>query len=229
MRIRAGCALLLVLVLAPWLSAQQQMKPAALSPDKIDVDDLLADTQQTVKGKGYTGMVWWVPVEFWQASSPDTKAEDLAALRDYTMVLAVIGKVGAFGAVSFASAADLRSATVLRAADGTEYPPVQKASPGAEMLATVIKPMLKNLLGTMGESVEVLYFPAKTKAGKPIADPAANGAFSVVLRNFGDEKERLFEWKTPLNSVVPPRYCPTGKERVQANWKYCPWHGTKLD
>jgi hypothetical protein len=64
---------------------------------------------------------------------------------------------------------------------------------------------------------------------KPIADPLSPGGFSLVLSKLIAGKDKVFEWKLPLTSLSPPKYCPAGKERVQANWKYCPWHRVKLD
>ena len=75
----------------------------------------------------------------------------------------------------------------------------------------------------------MLFFPATNKMAKPVADPLAPGSFSIVVAKLLDGKDKTYEWKLPLTALSPPKYCPVGKERVQANWMYCPWHGVKLD
>jgi hypothetical protein len=79
------------------------------------------------------------------------------------------------------------------------------------------------------QNMQIYFFPGTDKMTKPIADPLAPGSFSVVMTNILGTKESVYEWKLPLTSWSPPRYCPVGKERVEASWKYCPWHGVKLD
>lgn len=74
-----------------------------------------------------------------------------------------------------------------------------------------------------------LFFPAVNKMLQPIADPLKAGSFSLLLSKLADGKDKVFESKRPLTSLSPSKYCPVGKERVQANWKYCPWHGVRLD
>ena len=81
----------------------------------------------------------------------------------------------------------------------------------------------------MGQNIQLLFFPATNKMAKPIADPLADGSFSIFISNVLGGKQATFEWKLPLTNLSLPKYCPLGKERVQANWKYCPWHGVSLD
>jgi hypothetical protein len=81
----------------------------------------------------------------------------------------------------------------------------------------------------MGQNIQFLFFSGTNKMAKPIAYPLSSGSFSVVLSKIIEGKDDVFEWKLPLTTLSPPKFCPVGKERVQANWKYCPWHGVKLD
>jgi hypothetical protein len=81
----------------------------------------------------------------------------------------------------------------------------------------------------MGQNCVILFFPGATKMAEPIADPFVPGKFSVTITKLIGGKDRVLEWRLPLTSLSPPKYCPVGKERVQADWKYCPWHGVKLD
>ncbi len=39
---------------------------AAQKPEAADPSDMLPETQMPIRGKDYAGMVWWIPVEFWE-------------------------------------------------------------------------------------------------------------------------------------------------------------------
>jgi hypothetical protein len=199
------------------------------------VDDLLPETQRGIHGAHYTGLVWWIPPEFWEISmaengaTPAQIAEFTKPLRDYTLVAVVVGKVGALGSIDFTPADALRSSIVLRDAHGTEYPQVTTVSDAAAMLPKILKPVFSNIAGKMGDNIEVLYFPAKSKSGALLADASSHGEFSIVLRNLTGSGDSVYLWRLPLSSVQPAKYCPVGKERVEANWNYCPWHGVPLN
>ncbi len=207
----------------------------APAQQQVDVDDLLQECQQVIRGQKYVGLVWWIPVEFWEAgaaqnpSSGAQTAEQFKPLREYTLVAVVVGKVGGFGSISFAPSADVRANTLLRDATGAEYRPLESVSAEAQMLAQVVRPIFSGAVGRMGENIELLYFPAKNKEGQPLADPRQRMKFSIVLRQIAGPSEVVFEWQLPLTALSAPKFCPVGNERVKANWRYCPWHGAPLD
>ena|SRR5271166_261026 len=206
----------------------------ATSDQNVDFSAFVKETQQTPSEAGYAGLVWWIPTEYWEialerSGMPAEQAKQrYAPLRKYTVVAVALGKIG-IGNINWVSEPEIRDNTVLRDADGNTYSPAQKLSGDAEGLVAVLKPVFGNILGTMGQNIQLLFFPASNKMAKPIADPTAAGSFSVVVSKLVDGKDKVFEWKLPLTALSPPRYCPVGKERMQANWKYCPWHGVKLD
>ncbi len=208
---------------------------AAQTTEETDPSELLPETQNSIHTKGYAGMVWWIPVEFWeraflqQGVTADRAAEQLKPLRDYVMVAVVVGKIGTFGAINFAPADQVRAKTVLRGANGVSYAPVTRVSSDAESLTAIMKPLFANALGKMGESIELLFFPAKDAAGQLLADPRQKGSFAIILKELAGSPESVFEWQLPLTALSPPKFCPVGKERVKANWNYCPWHGVPLN
>ncbi len=145
------------------------------------------------------------------------------------MVAVVVGKLGPFGAIAWSPADQVRAKTVLRDAKGVSYPPLAKVGPDAETLSGVLKPILANALGKMGESIVILFFPAKSASQQALADPHQKGSFAIVLQELAGKPELAFEWQLPLTALSPPKYCPAGKERVNANWNFCPWHGVALN
>lgn len=228
----AKFVLLLIYLLTPKFLHAQESAPASAVETKVDA--IIRETQQTVGGKDTTGFVWWIPAEFWeqsaieQGNTPEQARASFAALHDYTMIIVAVGKVGV-GNINWRSEKEIRAGTSLRDSDGQIYQPLQEISGDAQGIASIIRPVLTNILGPMGQNLQILFFPAKTKSGKPIADPTRASNFSVVLSDLTPQKESGFSWRLPLTSLSPPKFCPTGKERVEANWKFCPWHGVPLD
>jgi hypothetical protein len=211
-----------------------QTAPQNPSEQDIDFPAFVKETQQSPNHAGGVGLVWWIPTRYWEISAQragmsQEKAEQrYAPLKKYTVLAVAVGKIG-IGNVNWLPETDIRDNIVLRDSSGTTYQVVQKLDGDAEGLATILKPVFANILGPMGQNIQLMFFPASNKMAKPIADPLAEGSFSVVIAKAIFGKEEVLEWKLPLTTLSPPKYCPAGKERVQANWKYCPWHGVKLD
>jgi len=207
---------------------------AGADADSTEVEDILKETQKQVGGNHRIGLVWWIPPEFWEASakrqgnSPDRAREMFASLREYTIVCVAVGQMG-IGAINWSPEADVRAKTLLRDSAGINYKSVTELSSDAQGLLSIVKPVLTNILGPMGQNLQFLLFPSKTAAGLAIADPRRPGSFSVVISDLLGQKETVFGWRLPLTSLTPARFCPVGHERVQADWKFCPWHGNQLE
>lgn len=212
------------------LCAQQ---PTAAEASDTKLDDIIKETQRTIGGKNSVGLVWWLPTEFWeqsalqQGSSVDQARSTFAPIREYTMIIVAVGKMG-IGNINWYPESEIRSNTSLRDSGGHAYQPLTEISSDAQGISSIIKPVLANILGPMGQNIQVLFFPAKSADGKIIANPTAGGSFSVRISNLTSQKDSDFEWRLPLTSLSPPRFCPVGHERVQADWKFCPWHGVTL-
>lgn len=216
------------------LSATAQQIAKSASTQDVDFSGLIKETQQSPNEAGYVGLVWWIPTEYWEISaqrngmSEETAKQRFAPLKKYTLVAVALGKIG-IGNINWIPETEIRENVFLRDSEANTYPPVQKLSGDAEGLVAILKPVFANVLGTMGQNIQLVFFPASNKMAKPIADPLASENFSVVLAKLINGNDKVMEWKLPLTALSPPKYCPVGKERMQANWKYCPWHGVKLD
>ena len=189
-----------------------------------------------IREKEYVGLVWWIPFEFWQISGAkrgipeETTAHNMKALKDYTIVAVFAAKVSALGAFDFVSLDDLHRDVVLRDAAGNECQYIPEPSQDAKNLAAIVKPILSSAMGKTGENFDMLFFPARGKGGEVIAEATHKGQFQVVLKNnMVGVPESVYQWHTPVTSIAPPKYCPVGKERVHADWDYCPWHGMALN
>jgi hypothetical protein len=222
-----------ITLLLPVALLAQAPVPGGAETNDSKLDEMIKETQKQVGGKKLAGIVWWVPAEFWEesalqnGSSPQKARETFGSLREYTMVIVLAGKIG-IGNINWFSESDLRSGTSLRDADGQVYKPLSDISSDAVGVTSIIKPVMANILGPAGQNLRFLFFPSKTASGKLIADPTREGRFVISIENLPGTEPMTFEWLLPLTSLTPPKFCPVGKERVEANWKYCPWHGVKL-
>jgi hypothetical protein len=235
---RSRFLLCFIFIIASFSQAQQKSPtaPALTKPivHRGDIPDLTRDTQLSIKSGDYIGLLWWIPTDFWARSAetkggdPAKTANDMQAINGYTVVFAFAAKVGSLGQFDFVSPQELEQNIVIRDSEGNEYAALSDITDGAKNLAGIIKPMLANAMGKAGENSTMMFFPGKTKAGLPMADPKVAGSLRVVIKNVVGVPEDIYEWKTPLTSFVAPVYCPIGKEQLNANWKFCPWHGVQI-
>ena len=173
-------------------------------------------------------LVWWIPSEFWAVvyaqdeSVDDETAEDIVgALDDYTIVLVIDGDVGTFGDFKSKSSKEIRRNTKVYDAEGNKHEAIDDADINFEalMFINMLKPILGNLLGKMGESMNVLVFEKK---GEKILDPYQEGG-SIEYDDYN------INLNLPLSSLLEEKECPVDQAKMNAKWKYCPFHGDKLE
>lgn len=238
---RCTTAVLVVCILAGTLFAQTAPSPAVSKPVDIgtethrgDIPDLNRETQLGINAKDYAGLIWWIPFEFWlnsaaKSGNASQAEQNFKPLKQYTIVFVFASRVSALGAFDFVPPEQVQRKVFIRDSKGTEYAALENISDDAKNLAAMLKPVLANAMGKAGENSVLLFFPAVDKDGRAIADAKADGRFSVVLKDLVGVSEDVYEWRLPLTSISTPKFCPLGKERVNANWKYCPFHGVPLE
>jgi hypothetical protein len=198
----------------------------------VDLVALTQETQKLSQKQQAITLAWWVPEEFWRASLAQSPAitaaqmeEMLKVLRPYTMVAVLDGAIGPFGGVTYNSEEWLRSNTRLVDQQGKSYSPYteDKIDADTKNMLQVMKPVLGNMLGPLGQNIHFLLFPAKTDKGIAIASAKDKGHFTVKV---GDKE---FKWRLPLDALLPAKVCPSCKQEAKGSWNFCPWCGTKLD
>jgi hypothetical protein len=207
------------------------LTPPARAQHKVDLAQLVRETQQQSGEARNLAFVWWIPVEFWQVSlsangalTPQQIERFSKVVSAYFIVAAVDGTIGPMGGAEFSSESDLRARIRLVDAKGRSYAPIadDKISPDMRNFTQIMRPMLTNLMGSFGASIRFFMFPARDAEGREIANARADGSFDVMI---GD---RRFHWRLPLGSLMEPKVCPEDGEVLNGAWSYCPWHGTKL-
>jgi len=199
--------------------------------EQVDINALIQETQKRSDKPSEMTFVWWIPEEYWRASfaqNPNmtpTQIEDfIKVFRPYTIVAVVDGAMGTYGTVKYKTEAEIRADILIIDDRRNTYLPVTEAEINADAqgFLAAMKPMLANALGPIGQNMYFFLFPAQDKEGQGIADAKKEGTFSVELG------QRQFHWKLPLGSLLPPKICPTCKEKVNGAYKFCPWDGTPL-
>jgi hypothetical protein len=197
----------------------------------VDLQAIIKETQQTSQSPSAMTMVWWVPEAFIHAAlttSPDMTEEKreafLKPLRSYTIIIVIDAKIGAIGGLTYTPGTDLAASVRLKDNAGGLYTPIDNAqiNSDTQSFVAIMKPLMANMLGPLGENMNFFVFPRRGKGDTVIADERKEGVFYVEV----GKKE--FRWRLPLSSVLIPKTCPTCKEIVSGAYKYCPYDGTKL-
>lgn len=199
--------------------------------ENIDLRALIKETQKMAQEPDKMTLAWWIPEQFWQASleqNPNITKEQtdqiLKTIRPYIMITVVDGQVGAFGGVTYKSAETVRNSVKLKDTQGRSYAPLNESEIDADTknMLQMLKPVMVNMLGQMGENMHFILFQRKDKDGKPIADATKKGSFKVIVGS------KEFEYRLPLGSVLPPKYDPETGEKFPGNYNYNPFTGRKL-
>ncbi|MBI5575386.1 MAG: hypothetical protein HY896_03365 [Deltaproteobacteria bacterium] len=200
--------------------------------DHAGLQALVKETQRENQSPRELGLVWWIPTLYWRASiaasDPNASKDQLEqfdkVLSPYTLVAAVQGEMGPLGGVMWKSEDILRSNLALVDRNGKEYRPIaiSAVTPDARNLISILRPVIANMLGPMGEHLYFVYFPSLTDGKTPIADPLAEGSFAIRL---GKETHK---WRLPLGALLPKKQCPVDGETFSGAFKYCPFHGKEL-
>jgi hypothetical protein len=191
------------------------------------MEDMLPEIQRNTGKHPTIALVWWMPAEYFEAAQTNS-SKQFDAFRNNTVFGVVFAKIAPFGLLDFSPADKIRTSVVVHDASGAEYKPIDKLTDDVRVPLEIMKPMFSASLGKLGENIQFLVFAGKDQSGKRIADPRASRDFSVEIKELAGEPETIVSWRLPLSAVFPPRFCPVGREKVEANWKFCPWHGVAL-
>lgn len=208
-------AIALLVTVAATVSGQEHV---------VNMTDLIADTQKETPDPDRVTTVWWLPEEYWSISMGEADAEDaLAVLRPYVVIGVIDGPIGPFGGIDFSSREELVGAVRLEDGDGAVHAPLDPGTidPDVRSLLSMMTPYLSSILGQMGQNLHFFVFDGQ-KGGSPLLNAREEGSFAVLVR------EERFEWRLPLGSLLPPKYCPVDGEKLSGAWNYCPWHGAEL-
>ena len=206
--------------------------------EDVDLDNLIQETQVTNSDDKIT-VIWWIPQEFWAVSlsqetsmSETEKGEFLRALEPYFMLAVVQGEISSFGTANFYDLEEIKNKLTFSFEDSDQQTqiidPAQTVSPEVELLQKIIRPMLEQMMGNLGQNFHFLTFDDQNIQGTRNISPYENGKITVQFSEELEQEDLNLNIDLPLDSLFISRICPNGKE-AHVSWKYCPWDGTKLE
>lgn len=198
---------------------------------KVNINKLTEETQQLSDSPDKMRLVWWIPTDFWEAvfsQDASIPRQDASAMLDqfekYTMVATIDGNIDADGNIHYVSEDAIFN--TLKVVDNTqkEFSPLteDQIDLDTKRLITIMKPVLANMLGKLGENMHFFLFQKTDDPLNKIVNPKNEEKFAVKLN---DEQ---FEWQLPLGSLLKPKKCPIDQQLLDGSWTYCPYHGKRL-
>lgn len=197
---------------------------------KISLNALITDIQKSTDNTNEMIMVWWIPEEFWVAAlsgDPSISQSQInmitETLRPYLILIVVEGNVGNFGGVTYKAESTIRDHLKVVDKFGDTYNPltIDQVDLDTQNLLGMMKPVLVNMLGPMGQNMHFFLFNSNSSKGQ-IANPNKEGMFSVHLGG------NTFNWRLPLGSLLPQKLCAKCNEKLSGAYSYCPYCGGKL-
>jgi len=202
------------------------------NPGEVNMTDLIRETQQWAKQEDKMRLAWWIPNEYWRISLagnkqiPSGTIEQLEnVFRDYILICAADIIINMDGSMLFRDESEIRKTITIEDERGKKYKPLSgsEISLDAAAIAQNIKPMFAQVLGQMGQGMHFFFFSVQNNKNEAMISATKPGGFTVI---YADNE---FKWTLPLATLLPPKFCPVDKEKMQGNWKYCPIHGKSLD
>ena len=194
-----------------------------------DIQKLVHDTQRMTQDPSSYTLVWWIPAEFWDLvlqSNPKVTAEARMRLvnimNDYLLFVVVSSDLGPLGGMSPKDRAAIEANTTL-SVGGEDVAPLTKETMSADALnfVTMMKPVMANMLGQFGQSMEFLVYPNPPKGAEKIS-AVKSGGFSYTA--FGHR----YDWKLPIGSLLPPKIDEKTKQSFPGDYLFNPYTGEKL-
>lgn len=175
-------------------------------------------------------MAMWMPDEFWRAAIQNSgrltdkgTADYIAVMHPYTLVAVMDGRTG-ITAFHFTDVDTLVNEVTIEDSHGATYSPLAPDAVAEDIrnMIQMMRPVLSNMMGAMGQHMEILVFPSVDKAEHRIADPKSDGSLTVHV---GDITLR---YRLPLGSILPPSLDLKTGESFPGGYHFNPYTGSKL-
>lgn len=203
----------------------------------VDIDQFMLNSQVSTGGSDEVALVWWMPKTFWEISMAQDdsltyreKQELLNRMEGISILCVAQAQLSDYGnLLPYSKAIIQRGMTILfKNNDGEvkRLQPIESINSDLRVLLKDITVMLSNLLGQMGEGMELFVLNNRDTATSAKMDPYKDGLLSVKLTGNGGTRIEA-NIQLPFNSLYVPRICPNGKE-ADISWNFCPWTGKQL-
>ena len=205
--------------------ATSQIKPI----EEVSLDNLITETQLSKDANDEIEIVWWLPTVYWETvfsqdpmTSKEESEEIIGLLKNYILIIVIKGKVGMFGGVTYEDRSKIEEVFSVAYNDSDlDIVAEESLSPDLKNFISLIQPIMKNMIGPMGENMQIFIFENK-KRGETVIDSKQKGTMSFKLGDFESNLD------LPLESLLLEKMCPKDKKLMSGKWNYCPIHGSKL-
>lgn len=203
-----------------------------LTPDlfaAIDLTALIKDSQKISTSNQRVTFAWWIPDQFWEESfrqegalTEQQQTEFKKLLDPYTIFCVAALDIGPMGGIRGKNKELLLANTKLQIGK-TIVAPVsdEELEPDVKNLFTIMKPLLANMMGQMGQGMEFIIY-RKDKFVRKNLDPLKPGSFQYKVY------DETFRWRLPLGSLLPGKIDPATKEEFPGDYNFNPFTGEKL-
>jgi hypothetical protein len=217
------------LSLIPGLISAAETTPAPVV-ERVDQGALIRDLTLTRDASGQLTMSMWLPDEFWRIALNSSRRLTDKGISDYIAIMhpyvlvAVMDAQRGITALRYTDADTLVSEATIEDSHGNSYRPLAQDAVAEDIrnLIQTMRPLLANMMGSMGQHMEFLVFPSMDKDGHYIADPKGEGSLTVHL---GDVAMR---YRLPIGSLLPPTQDPKTGESFPGSYHFNPYTGGKL-
>ncbi len=198
---------------------------------KVNINKLTEQTQKLSESPDNMCLVWWIPIEFWQAIFDQDQTIDkkqandiLFAFRQYTMFVIIDGTILNDGTITYRSRDTTFDNVILTDAKEKEFRPLSEdhIDDKTKELIVTMKPILGNTLGKLGENMHFYLFQKRGNPMDDIINAKEKEDFKIQVN------KEDFKWSLPLGALLKPKKCPEDGKLVDGSWTFCPWHGKKL-
>ena len=194
------------------------------------INELTEETQQLSNDDDKMRLVWWIPNEFWEtafASEESLSQEEidqfLGIFEDYTILAIADGVISDYGDVKYENINTILNSTFITKNNKAYHPfPEDEVTGDVKIVLGMLKPVLANMLGNMGENIHFIVFDGYNSKDQRLIEPLEDDDFSVSV---GEEQ---FFYNLPLGSLMPPKSCKKHPQAMNGAWDYCPYCGNKL-
>jgi len=216
-----------------WIGAAMLSPSPTQAQERERMERVFWESQQTNDGPDWIVTVLWLNEGFLTETIRKVTSDQAAiqatldTLRPVLTFTIMAQKISPAGA-QYVPGPTLLSNLFLVEQEGREIPMLTTIPPATYQFLRSVFQAIQQAGGTHGQNTSLVCFPALREDGTPRIDPRQKGELKLVLKSCGGLPEQTFQWKLPLECLMPKKICTQCQETVKHAWNYCPWCGHKL-
>jgi hypothetical protein len=144
--------------------------------EEVSIDEFMTETQYGSDTSDTIDLIWWIPTEYWNvvfSQDPTTTERDTKEIvnlvEDYVFVMVLKGKIGTFGGITYDSESEVKELMKINYKD-VDLVRIEDddLNPDIENFLSIMRPMMKNMMGAMGENMQFIVFESPDRKNNVI-------------------------------------------------------------